>query len=104
MGSFRVAGMMAGSPLGAGVEVKTGGRAETSSCREQRLSYTSPSPPTAPDRKGPTLAQTHRNPLLRHTFGTGRGTSMAGLGFEASFAVAVSRSRKKAHYQTRRTR
>lgn len=63
MGSFRVAGMMAGSPLGAGVEVKTAGRAETSSCREQRLSYISPSPPTAPDRKVPTLAQTHRNPL-----------------------------------------
>lgn len=38
MGSFRVAGMMTGSPLGAGVEVMTDGRAGTSSCKEQRLS------------------------------------------------------------------
>lgn len=38
MGSFRVAGMMSGSPLGAGVEVMTDGRAGTSSCRKQRLS------------------------------------------------------------------
>lgn len=38
MGSFRVAGMMTGSPLGAGMEVMTDGRAGTSNCREQRLS------------------------------------------------------------------
>lgn len=38
MGSFRVAGMIAGSPLGTGVAVITDGRAGTSSCKEQRLS------------------------------------------------------------------
>lgn len=59
MGSLRVAGMMAGSALGAGVEVTTWGQGRTS------------------------------------RFGTGNCVSMAGLGFAASLAVAMSGGKRK---------
>lgn len=65
MGSFRVAGMMADSALGAGVEVTTGGRDRTSSWRglglsrwpAQGLFSLPPSQPPSPARAAPAPIQ-----------------------------------------------
>lgn len=53
MGSLRVAGKMAGSALGAGVEVMTGGRDRTSSWKGLELADSQPkASPSAPLRQG----------------------------------------------------
>ena len=108
MGSFRVAGMMGDSALGAGVEVTTGGRDRTSSWRGPGLSRwpaqgLPPSQPPFPGKGRPSAnsglqapSEPHTLPAPPgHTFGTGNCTSVAGLGFAASLAVAMSGGGRK---------
>lgn len=105
MGSLRVAGKMAGSALGAGVEVMTGGRDRTSSWKGLELAGSQPkASPSAPfSGKGHLSPDSGHQALSKpptvpappgHTFGTENCASVAGLGFAASLAVAMSGDRR----------